>query len=56
MSLFAHVASSPGKDGDRKAVTVPVPNAHAGIASALKASYAALPVDEQFNRLLAHIK
>ncbi|WP_174274003.1 hypothetical protein [Sphingomonas bacterium] len=56
MSLYAQFASAPGRDGDKKAVTVPLPSAHAGIAAALRSSYEALPMEDQFARLLARIK
>ena len=56
MSLDALFATGPERPNDRKPISVPLPNAYAGIASALKASYAALPIDEQLNKLLARLK
>ncbi|NIJ07645.1 hypothetical protein FHS31_001241 [Sphingomonas vulcanisoli] len=54
MNVF--MASGSGRETDRKPVSVQLPRANAGLISALKASYAAQPIDEQLNRLLARIK
>ena len=56
MSLVVQSALGRGKEADRRAIAVQLPNANAGIASALQKSYATLPIDEQFDHLLSRIK
>jgi hypothetical protein len=55
MGLFVDFAS-PGEGGDRKPVSVPAPAAYQGVSSALRNSYSAPALSEEFLRLLAKLK
>jgi hypothetical protein len=54
MDLFVELAGNEG--GDRPPVSVPRPSAFSGVGAALRNSYPALPLSEEFQRLLARIK
>ena len=54
MDLF--VASATQEGGDRKPATVPPPSAYQGIGSALRNSYSAPAMSEEFRRLLAKLR
>jgi hypothetical protein len=55
MGLFVDFAS-PGEGGDRKPVSVPSPSAYQGVGAALRNSYSAPAMSEEFRRLLARLK